>query len=157
MGFNGVMVVFESKGAGSIPILKRLCGRLNVVDVADPATPMISLTGDGDASQRAERFADLMRGALGDTQIGPASRLQLRDAVWLALRDWDETRLSNACMAAGVRRPDSWLRFAFVLLAGHGAGEARALARALTRTDADAGVHAALERLHGGVNATSGR
>lgn len=157
LGFNGVMVVFESKGAGSIPILKRLCGRLNVVDVADPATPMISLTGDGDASQRAERFADLMRGALGDTQIGPASRLQLRDAVWLALRDWDETRLSNACMAAGVRRPDSWLRFAFVLLAGHGAGEARALARALTRTDADAGVHAALERLHGGVNATSGR
>ena len=57
------MVVFESKGADSLPILERLIPGLLTVDVCDPATPMVDLLGAGDAMERAGRFADLMQRA----------------------------------------------------------------------------------------------
>ncbi|KAB5863317.1 hypothetical protein GA632_09595, partial [Bifidobacterium adolescentis] len=74
---DDVMVMFESKGADSIPILRRVAPGLRVVDCMDPSTPMIDLLGSGTPSERAVRFADLMRQALGPNQIGPRSRIQI--------------------------------------------------------------------------------
>jgi hypothetical protein len=151
------MVVFESKGVDSVPLLRSLMGGLHVVDVNDPATPMIDLLGSGSPSERAERFASLMRGALGDGQIGPRSRMQLRDAVWLALDVLPLDSFAKSCAAAGASVPKSWVAFAMDILAGSGVAQARALAHAARMADDGPEVAQAVERLHGGVNESSGR
>ena len=74
-----LLVAIESKGRDSTPVLDRLAPGLNLIDIADPSTPMIDVLGSGTPMRRAERLADLMRAALGDQQIGPRSRLQIRD------------------------------------------------------------------------------
>lgn len=150
------MVVFESKGADSLPILERLIPGLLTVDVCDPATPMVDLLGAGDAMERAGRFADLMRRALGDTQVGPQSRIQIRDAVFLALECMDEPDLARQCAARGAAAPATWPAFASTLLAADGVGAARRLASACVAARDSAETTAAVERLHGGVSA-SGR
>lgn len=151
------MVVFESKGVSSIPVLKRLMPRLLVVDVADPSTPMIDLLGPGTPGERGERFASLMRAALGDEQVGPASRLMIRDAVALALTVMPEPRFRDRCRAAGLVAPDTWPQFARVVLAGDGVSAARALAHAAVLAAPGPDVTSMVERLHGAVNPKTGR
>lgn len=155
MGDGDVTLVFESKGVDGIPVIRRLCPQAIVADLAGD-TPMPDLLGGGDDAERAESFAALMRGALGETQIGPASRMMLRDGVWLALRCMKAERFGDACAAVGVRRPRDWADMAFTLLGGRGVDTARGLARACMSADGDAEVRQAVERLHGGTTA-SGR
>lgn len=151
------VVVFEAKGVDSFPILHRLNPRMRFMDLADARTPMISLLGEGDAWVRAQRFANLMHGALGDQQIGPKSRLQLTDSVALTLRAMDAPRFAQVCASQGVAVPATWVDGAFTLLFGHGARAGRALARAMACALDDDEARETVERLHGGVNERSGR
>ena len=121
---NDVMVMFESKGADSIPILRRVAPGLRVVDCMDPSTPMIDLLGSGTPSERAVRFADLMRQALGPNQIGPRSRIQIRDAVFAALTLMGSDGWEDKCRAAGCRVPRTWADAAGLLLGCDGIGPA---------------------------------
>lgn len=149
-----VLVDFESKGVDSVPTLTRIAGRLPLVDVCDPATPMIDVLGAGDAHDKAERFSALMRAALGEQQIGPQSRIQLRDSVEAALLALDAPGFPDQCRAQGAPLPRTWVECAARLLGREGVSDARALGRACSRaTHADA----LLERLHGGVTPETGR
>lgn len=143
------MVMFESKGADSIPILRRIAVGRHVVDCMDPSTPMIDLLGSGSSKERADRFADLMRQALGPNQIGPRSRIQIRDAVFVALTLMDSPDWRDKCRAAGSRVPATWADAAGLLLGCDGIGAARLMGHAAAML-ADADVDAAVERLHGG-------
>ena len=146
---DDVIVMFESKGADSIPILRRVAPGLRVVDCMDPSTPMIDLLGSGTPSERAVRFADLMRQALGPNQIGPRSRIQIRDAVFAALTLMDSDGWEDKCRAAGSRLPRTWADAAGLLLGCDGIGAARLMGHAANMLG-DADVDAAIERLHGG-------
>lgn len=146
-----VLIAFESKGADSLPALRRLAGGVHVVDLNDPATPMIDLLGAGSPEERGGRFADLMRHALGDQQIGPQSRIQLRDAVMVALIVLASPDLARRCNAAGVERPVTWVECAARLLAARGVADARALGRACALCGGER-ARAAVERLHGPVS-----
>lgn len=146
---DDVMVMFESKGADSIPILRRVAPGLRVVDCMDPSTPMIDLLGSGTPSERAVRFADLMRQALGPNQIGPRSRIQIRDAVFAALTLMGSDGWEDRCRAAGCRVPRTWADAAGLLLGCDGIGAARLMGHAANMLG-DADVDAAIERLHGG-------
>lgn len=148
---DDVLVAIESKGADSIGVLTRLMPGLRVVDVNDPATPMVDLLGGGDRRERADRFADLMQQALGLQQIGQQSRLQLRDATLLGLSMMDDAKLDAHCAAAGVKPPVSWVDAAGRLCGSAGMGQARALAHAACLLD-DHEVSQAVERLHGGMS-----
>lgn len=152
---DDVMVMFESKGADSIPILRRVAPGLRVVDCMDPSTPMIDLLGSGGPKERAVRFADLMRQALGPNQIGPRSRIQIRDAVFVALTLMDSDGWEDKCRAAGSRLPRTWADAAGLLLGCDGIGAARLMGHAANMLG-DADVDAAIERLHGGTT-DSGR
>lgn len=146
-----VMVAFESKGADSLPVLRRLMGDVHVIDMNDPSTPMIDLLGSGTPAERGARFADLMRHALGDQQIGPQSRIQLRDAVMIALLALNSSDLKRRCNATGVEPPATWVEAAARLLASHGVMDARALGRACALCGGEQ-ARAAVERLHGPVS-----
>ncbi len=152
------LIVFEAKGRDSFPTLHTLMPGMRFMDVADPATPIVSLLGEGTAHERAQRFATLMRGALGDQQIGPQSRLQLADSVELALRALAQPGpFARHCKAQGVNPPHDWVDCTFTLLFGHGAQQGRALAAAISRLLDDDEARQAVERLHGGVNENTGR
>lgn len=144
-----LLVAFESKGADSIPILHRLIPRLRVIDLNDPHTPMIGLLGDGTPEQKAGRFADLMRRALGDEQVGARSRIQIRDAVLASLIALDDPDFPRRCLAKGVDAPDDWVTSSARLLGSEGIRDARALGQAASRADTRAA--ACIERLHGPV------
>lgn len=146
-----VLVAFESKGADSLPVLRRLILGVHVVDLNDPTTPMIDLLGSGGPAERGARFADLMRHALGDQQIGPQSRIHLRDAVMVALTALASPDLTRRCNAAGVTPPATWVEGAARLLAAHGVADARALGRACALCGGEE-ARAAVERLHGPVS-----
>lgn len=152
-----MLIDFESKGVDSTPILDRLAPGMRLIDINDPDTPMIGLLSGPDHWSRAGGFAALMRGALGDTQIGPQSRIQLRDSVFLALEGTANPDLARRCRAEGVTPPDTWVMYAARLLARDGVRDARALGRATRMTVDTPAVAAALERLHGGVDANTGR
>lgn len=152
-----LMVDFESKGADSIPILNRLSPGMTLVDVNDPSTPMIDILGMGSPARKAERFAALMRAALGDQQIGPQSRIQLRDAVYLALEAGHAKDLPRRCQAAGARMPRGWVECAARLLGRQGVREARALARAIMLARDNPDVSAAVSRLNLNTDPESGR
>ncbi|RSX49847.1 hypothetical protein [Bifidobacterium castoris] len=152
------LIALEAKGRDSFPILSRLIAGMRFMDVADARTPIIDFLGDGDPAARAQRFASLMRGALGDEQIGPRSRAQIADAVELSLRALDAgDAFTRACAAAGVEPPAGWVECAYTLLFGHGAQAARAVASAAVNTLDDGAAREAAERLHGGVNPNTGR
>ncbi|OZG49855.1 hypothetical protein [Bombiscardovia coagulans] len=152
-------IIFESKGSDSVPILNQLLQSPRLVDLNNPATPMISLLGEGTTARQADRFASHMKTALGEQQIGPASRLYLRDAVWLALETLNKPSLQQACTAAGlIQAPNTWIDYAMIILAGQGAQQARALAHATTMAIPHTpAILQALERLHGAVNPQTGR
>lgn len=152
------LIILEAKGRDSFPILHRLIPDMRFIDMADARTPIIDILGDGDASERAQRFASLMRGALGDEQIGPRSRAQIADAVELSLRALDTgDAFTRACRAAGVTAPDGWVECAYTLLFGHGSTAARATASAAATAVDDDTAREIVERLHGGVNPSTGR
>ena len=143
-----VIIDFEVKGSDSIPILKRLMGpRLAVCRPADPSGPMIDPTGAGGPWERAGRFSDLMAQALGETAVGPRSRMQMKDAAGLAmmLTETDQGRelASKAGLEAG-----SWLQAASELLGAAGIPQARRWAAAAARLDGQA-----VERLGLGLGA----
>ena len=147
-----VLVDFESKGVDAQPVLKRLIPGLLVVDVNDPATPMIDLLGAGPAAERADRFANLMQAALGVQQIGPQSRIQLRDATLVALTGLNVPDLKARCNACNVPVPSGWVEYAARLLGRNGVMDARMLGRASVFACDTRGVRDAVERLHGGVS-----
>ncbi|MEQ6141165.1 hypothetical protein [Bifidobacterium longum] len=147
-----VLVDFESKGVDAQPVLKRLIPGLLVVDVNDPGTPMIDLLGAGSNVERAGRFADLMQAALGVQQIGPQSRIQLRDATFVALEGLAAADLGARCNACSVPVPDGWVEYAARLLGRNGVMDARMLGRASVFACDTRGVRDAVERLHGGVS-----
>ncbi|MBT1161842.1 hypothetical protein [Bifidobacterium sp. SO1] len=150
---NGdVIVGFESKGADSIPIYRRITPGMIVIDANDPRTPMIGLLGDGSDLEKADRFAGLMQDALGVTQFGQRSRLQTRDAIMLSLtglKDRDGMKHRSACGA-----PDygDWLTGAALLLGHNGIPDARALAHSILMGDDSDATRSAVDRLHGGMN-----
>ncbi|MBT1164558.1 hypothetical protein [Bifidobacterium felsineum] len=146
-----VLVDLESKGGDSIPILKRFMPDALIIDVNDPNTPMIDLLGAGSPAERADRFATLMQSALGVQQVGPQSRIQLRDAVYVALNAIPMSGFDARCRSMGVDRPKDWVACAARLLARDGVRDARALGHACTLACDDPDVTAAVERLHGGV------
>lgn len=153
-----VLIVFEAKGHDGVPVLRRLIPSVRVVDVADATTPMISLTGGGSPMVRAERFADLMRGALGDVSFGYRSRAQTRDAVFLAFT-WMNVPVEQrvkACGTVGIPMPVDWLDATFILLTGRGVSVARGLAHAIRLTADSPQVAQTVENLHGGMS-ESGR
>lgn len=152
---DDAMVMFESKGADSIPLLRGIAPGLHVIDCMDASTPMIDLLGSGTPRERAVRFADLMRQALGPNQIGPRSRIQLRDSVFVALTLMGSEGWQDKCRAAGSRIPSTWMDAAGLLLGCDGIGMARLFAHAANMLD-DMDVDAAVERLHGGMT-ESGR
>ena len=147
-----MLVDFESKGVDAQPVLKRLIPGLLVVDVNDPGTPMIDLLGAGSNVERAGRFADLMQAALGVQQIGPQSRIQLRDATFVALEGLAAADLGARCNACSVPVPDGWVEYAARLLGRNGVMDARMLGRASVFACDTRGVRDAVERLHGGVS-----
>ena len=147
-----VLVCVESKGVDSIPILTRLIPGVRVIDVNDPATPMIDLLGAGSDGERAERFANLMQAALGSRQVGPQSRFQLRDATLAALTGLKTAGLARSCASRGVEPPADWASYAARLLGRDGIRDARALGTATVDAAGSETMRALMERLHGGAN-----
>ena len=155
-GPDDVMVVIESKGADSIPVLKRLIPGVLVVDAFATDTPMLDLLGGGTPSERAKRFSDLMQRVWCDEKVGAQSRIQVLGAVFFALTSFGMDTLPRQCGANVVDAPASWMAFASRLLASQGVTDARRLGVAATAACDDPQVSAAIERLHGGT-APSGR
>ena len=151
LGDGEVMVVFESKGADSIPVLRRVAPGIRVVDCMDPHTGMVDLLGGGTAEQRATRFADLMQQALGVGQFGQRSHQQLHDALLVVLTLMSTPGWQDKCRAAGVDEPRDWADATATLLGRNGIHNARLLAHAAGMLD-DGTVDNALEALHFGQN-----
>ena len=155
-GVGDVAVAFESKGGEGVRVLRAHGSWPLVVDVNDPHAPMVDLLGAGDAAERAERFASLMQAALGMVQVGPQSRIQLRDAVFVALSCLPLGVFPDRCRGLSVPVPEDWVSFAARLLGYSGVSDARALARACVLAADEPRVSQAVERLHGGSDG-SGR
>lgn len=152
-GPGDCMVMIESKGSASHPILDRLVPGMQLVDVSDPTTPMVSLLGDGDNAAKAARFADLMQRALGDQQVGPQSRIQIKDATHAALEGLRAPGYARRCQTLGIRPARDWTDLASRLCCADGPREARLQGQAIRLECDDPTVGAALDRLHGGQRA----
>lgn len=121
-----VIIDFEVKGGGGLPILGRLIDGRVVHARLDGMGPGIDMLGDGDPIQRADRFATLLHDALGDEQIGPRSRMQLRLAAQLAMQACEPGRLADRLAKTGLQPPEhGWLPLAGILLGREGIPEAR--------------------------------
>lgn len=136
-GDTGPIIDFEMKGGQAVPILERLWGRPAAVCRIADTGPIVDILGDGAIPERAETFSRLMEEALGGDQIGPRSRMLIRDAAALgmSLTDTDEGR---AVMSRMNLTADGWLDAAATLLGRRGIDEARRLARAAGRLDPQA-------------------
>lgn len=120
-----VLVDFEMKD-DAWPTVSKLVDGINPVAMNSTDTPVIDLTGPGNPGERADRFADLMRLALGDEAFGRRSVAQTRAAVQIAL-----TVPSDRLEGLGLTGVH-WLEVAAALMGRHGVDIQRALARIAT-------------------------
>lgn len=128
---RNALVVFESKGADGVRGYgdwTRVWGdTVLLVDLADPATPAVSLLPDGgDPEERAAVFVSAMVYAFGEQAIAYRSQNTLRPVIAAALL-CDDRDAAGAGLPAGL----SFVEFADVLLGGRGEPAGQALFAAL--------------------------